>query len=90
MTADQMEADALQCWDLWRQMTLQDTRNPECVPNLEVWTVAYVSGVALGRSLEREECAVLADGLDAPFLADAIRAREDEDEDEDDEIEASP
>ena len=76
----EIERDALQCWDLWRKMTLEGTRNPECVPNLEVWTVAYVAGVALGRELEREDCALLADGMGAGQVAEAVRAREDEDE----------
>ena len=84
MTTDDIEQDALECWDLYRTMARQEARNSECVPSMEVWVIAYCAGVELGRSLERQDCALLADGLCAVGVAEAIRAREDLDDEQED------
>jgi hypothetical protein len=84
MTADDIEQDALECWALYRTMARQEARNSECVPSMEVWVIAYAAGVELGRELERQDCALLADGLCAVGVAEAIRARVDFDDDTED------
>ena len=84
MTADDIEQDALECWDMYRRMARQDGRNEELVPSLELWVIAYSAGVELGRELEREDCALLADGLGAKGAAEVIRAREGLDDDTED------
>ena len=80
MTTDDIEQDALECWDLYRRMARQDGRNEELVPSLELWVIAYAAGVELGRELEREACAVLADGCGLANLASMIRSIENEDD----------
>lgn len=76
MTAEQVEQDALQCWDLFRAHCREEVRNEECMPSIEVWVHAYAAGVELGRMSERDACAVLADAWGAGLVGNAIRARE--------------
>ena len=75
MTEEEIQQDAGDCMDLWARMFRAEGRNPSCIPHTEVWRDAYRCGVELGKEIEREECAILAESCPMKNVAAAIRHR---------------
>ena len=75
MTDSEMEKDADECWLLWRKKMLEVGINPAKFPEIEIWQHAYRCGIALGKEIEREDCAMVAVRCASAHVAAMIRGR---------------
>jgi hypothetical protein len=79
MTDSEIEKDADECWALWRKSFVQSGLDPSKFSEMEIWHHAYRAGIELGielgKDLESEDCAKVAERFAQTDVARIIRLR---------------
>jgi hypothetical protein len=75
MTDSEIEKDADECWALWRKSFVQSGLDPSKFSEMEIWQHAYRAGIELGKDLECEDCAKVAERFAQTDVARIIRLR---------------